>query len=136
MDAQALAEVQEDHVRLDRKELLKIIQDNRSKHNEEHAVALKGWRKAYAAEVKAKVDEWLEAAAKVEAGGEEPVSYFGHDLPDKPTLHVKEYDRIIRRMELSKDAEIFLSHSDFDKFVLDEWKWTAAHRIAVTSYGQ
>ena len=65
---------------------------------------------------------------------DDEVHVWGHDFPDKPSLHVKEYDQIIRRMDLSLDKEIFLKHGDFDKFVLDEWSWTEAHRDAHTQY--
>ena len=136
MDAKALAQVQQQHTRTDRKELLGIVQENRNKHADEYKIALKGWRIAYAEALAKFAAEAIEHGEKVREGVS--IKTFDRhglfDMPPRPEDHTDEYDRIIRRLELSKDSEIFLAHDDFDRYVLDKWKWKDAHTEAVLSY--
>jgi hypothetical protein len=41
----------------------------------------------------------------------------------KPESHEKEYDTVIKNLELSTAEFVVLGQSDFNQYVLDEWTW-------------
>ena len=41
----------------------------------------------------------------------------------QPVSFAKEYDSIIRKLELSHDEIIQLSDAEFEKYVMDNWQW-------------
>lgn len=127
MDHQAIAETQEQFTRINKKDLLGKIKANREKHASEFSEAFQGWRVALAK----KANEYIEGFAsdlKEFTDKEKPrFIYSSPRLPPPPINHTDDYDRIITRFEMSLDDTIFLSHSDFDKFVLDQWSWSGEH---------
>jgi hypothetical protein len=135
MEAQAQAKVQEQHTRILREDLLKKLTNNRTLHGEHFKEALAGWRVAYAKKLDAHAQEFKVIAEKVRSDDttkEEASSYV--DLPSMPEDHTTEYDRIIARMEMSQDKEIFITHKDFDRYVLDQWSWKGKHDEDFANY--
>jgi hypothetical protein len=54
----------------------------------------------------------------------------------QPVSHEKEYDRVIRNLELSTAEFVILNTTDFNQYILDEWAWKqdfAANLYAMTS---
>jgi hypothetical protein len=137
MEAQALAQVQEEHTHCKRDDLTKKIKENRDQHILDYAKAIKGWRKEFASTMlkHAKACEALADKASSDAA-EDSITYQFPDLPTKPENHVKDYDRIIARLEMSQDGSIYLKHSDFNKYVLDEWRWKAAFTESLSNYAR
>ncbi len=41
----------------------------------------------------------------------------------EPEDHTREYDRVVRMIEMSIDDTIELDEQDFTKYVLDDWAW-------------
>jgi hypothetical protein len=41
----------------------------------------------------------------------------------RPTSHIKEYDRVLDMLEASLDEEFELSDKEFSQYVRDEWSW-------------
>lgn len=138
MEAKALAEVQEGHVRMHRTVLLDELKKNRETHTKEYKEAVTGWVEAYAKALDdhAEKTKALADKARSSQGVLHDLDFEYPDLPQRPQDHTKDYDKIIRRMELSIDEEIFLSHRDFDKYVLDEWSWKGAHTEALQNYSR
>jgi hypothetical protein len=137
MEAQALAAVQEDHTHCKREDLTKKIKENREQHILDYAKAIKGWRKEFSAVMlkHAKACEALADKASSDAS-EKDIEYKYVDLPTKPENHVKDYDRIIARLEMSQDESIYLKHRDFNQYVLDEWSWKAAFTESLSNYAR
>ena len=135
-DAQALAEVQEGHVHCERDELKKKITDNRDQHVKDYEKALVGWRKEFAAVMLKHAKACEELAVKVADAPADRVEFKYPELPTKPENHVKDYDRIIARLGMEQETKIYLKHSDFDKYVLDEWRWKAAFTEALSNYAR
>lgn len=139
-----MAKVQEGHTRIATGKLVEILKANRERHASEFKDALAGWRKSYAAALRKVADTCRDAAAKLDGDAMRGVApeivqlerdlFF--DLPVKPADHTADYDRIIRRLELSEDQEQFVKHSDFDRYVLDEWSWKGAHNEALNAYSE
>jgi len=138
MEMQAIAKIQEGYTRMSSKELLKIVKENRSKHVEEFGQAHKGWRTEYSKSLAALSEKMAIYATNLHEGVVEgnPFDVYSAttELPSAPKSYKKSYDRMIRKLELSKDEDYFISHADFEKYVLDEWSWKGHHTEAVNRY--
>ena len=102
-------------VKLNKKDLLKIVIENRSKHIAAYNESVEDYKTAavkLAAEhvELAKTGE-LAKIAKIKA------------MPAAPTSYEKEYDRAVRMLELSVEKEIEIEEDVFNQLVLDEWAW-------------
>lgn len=135
MDAKYLAEVQEGHTRVSREDLLARLKENKQKHEAEHNEAIEGWQVMYAKSLTKEAEAMKEHAAKI-ADGVEVGEFDNGSHPIRPISHVEDYERIICRMGMSKDEEIFISHSDFERYVLDNWRWKEAHTRVTRMYGK
>lgn len=138
MEALAQAEVQEGHTRMHRVKLLEELRKNRETHTKEYESAIQGWVEEYAKALDAHAEKTKALADKARSsqGVLHNLKFDYPDLPERPEDHTKDYDKIIRRMEFSIDAEIFLTHRDFDRYVQDEWAWKVAHTEALANYSQ
>jgi hypothetical protein len=102
-------------VKLNKKELLKIVTENRSKHIKDYTESVEDY-KAAAVKVAAEHVELaktgeLNKIARIKA------------MPSAPVSYEKEYDRAIRMLELSVEKEIEVEEDIFNQLVLDEWAW-------------
>ncbi len=102
-------------VLLNKKELLNIVVENRSKH----IIAYKESVVDYKAAAIKLAKENLELA---NTGELDKIAKF-KVLPSAPVSHEKEYDRAIRMLELSIENEIAVEEAVFNQLVLDEWHW-------------
>ena len=96
----------------DKDRLLELLRENRDKH----AAIVEEARAGYLKMAEAKLREKLDALLK---GSLTSVSVHLHPPKD----HTKDYDVIIRQLELSKETEIELDTSEFRTLVMDEWGW-------------
>lgn len=137
---EALARVQENHTKIPRENLLEAVKENRNTHKVEFDKALLGWRTETVKALKKhqKMVEKVVTRMEADIAEEKPVKSLGSslypDLPTRPQDHTKEYDGLIKRLEMSSDETIWLTHSDFKKFVLDEWSWKEAFSAQVSNY--
>ena len=134
MEAQALAQAQDGNTLIKREDLKDVLVENRDKHKAELEVALQGWRLEYTN----KLEEFLaEAGVKskgfLEDGHRVTLNFRG---PSKPADHTKDYDAIIRKMELSQSPVIWLSDSLFEQFVMDNWVWKGKHVEDFANYSR
>ncbi len=102
-------------VKLNKKDLLKIVIENRSKHIAEYNQSVEDY-KAAAVKVAAEHVELaktgeLSKIAKIKA------------MPAAPVSYEKEYGRAIRMLELSVEKDIEVEEDIFNQLVLDEWSW-------------
>lgn len=150
MDAEAaLAQTQQQFTRVDRTKLIEQLKKNREHHKTAYEAALKGWAKQYAdalKEYKAQLIEHGNECTALEVKlreAETPANIeeienltllSRFSFPVRPESHVQEYTEIIARMSLSLDAHIYLSHRDFQQFVLDRWDWTEQFAATASNY--
>lgn len=113
-------------VNIDRVKLLEIVKENRTKHIAEFKDAMKGYRAAYIG----RLNDVLEVADTDNGLLERDIL---RNLPE-PENHEKEYDRVIRMLELSADPLIELSDHEFNQYVLDEWVWAARAKLSNSYY--
>jgi len=107
-------------VTVERDALLAIVKGNREKHREIFLDAVKGFRD--------KVIEILEQRlADARAGRRLNVRI---NLPT-PIDQTREYDRVIKMLEMSVDPRIELTQSEFSQYVMDDWSWK--HQFSKTN---
>lgn len=110
-------------VNVDREQLLEIVRKNYETHKNEVATAVQG----YHIEVVEKLED---ALAKAKAGEK----FITNLSLVPPSDHTKDYERIIRMLELSSDTTVQLDTHQFTQYVLDEWTWRDAARVLNASY--
>lgn len=110
-------------VTIKKDELLAAIKANRDKHVIDYEEAMNGYRTASVS----KLSRMLKAARD---GGAIEVS-TGLDVPKD---HIKDYDRVIRMLEMSTADAITITEHQFSQYVLDEWDWKARFLGTTSSY--
>lgn len=93
-------------------DLLETIKINRVAHRQTFERALTGYKKRVEEELDRRLAD-LRAGRKIDLfiQLEEP-----HD-------HTKDYDCVIRMLEMTTQQELELAHNEFKCYVLDEWSW-------------
>lgn len=109
-------------VRLDKNELIAVIQANREIHAEEFKEA---WQ-AYVKACKTSLDKISE---KILSNGE--VDYNDLIKLPRPRSHVSEYDETLEMLAWEQGENIILERREFKEYVLDDWSWKS--EFAVTS---
>jgi hypothetical protein len=110
-------------VNVDVKKILEIVKDNKDKHNIIYQAALEGyWKKA----------------GKLLRQKLRDISKHKHievflDLPF-PENHEKDYDRIIKMLELSTDSIVTLDQNSFSQIVLNDWSWKESFKFTNSGY--
>ncbi len=113
-DDMALNDFSESKVTIKKDELLVAIRKNRESHATAYAETVEGYRET--------VLKRLEAAtASVRNGGRfDPHEFLNLTVP---VSHTKDYDRVIKMLEMSTAGEITCTEKQFSQYVLDEWSW-------------
>lgn len=103
--------------------LLDALRENQAKHAIEYKEAYEGYKVAFVKEaekilVNAKENNFDKTTINCPA----------------PQDHSKDYNRVIRMMEMCTAEEIIVSESQFSQYVLDEWNWQANFKALSTAY--
>jgi hypothetical protein len=101
-----------DKVTVKKNDLLAALRQNREAHRDIFEEACEG----YQAEAIRLLEEHLQ---RIRQGKRVQV----HVILPVPADHTKDYDRVIRMVEMSVDDEIDLEASDFASYVMDDWRW-------------
>lgn len=136
-----LAKVQENHTRISRIHLLSEIKQNRKVHQAAYEDAIYGWRTDVLNSLRKHQEKIDLLARRIEADieADKPVKTLDVrnlclEIPPRPECHTSDYDGLIKRLEMSMDEIIWLSHKDFKKFVLDEWEWKELFLAQISNY--
>ena len=109
-------------VRVNKTNLLEILSENRKKHKEQYKETIKAFR-VKAADLLNKELQKIVAGKKFE-------TYF--DL-QKPVSHEKDYDLVIKMVEMSVDDILELEQTEVNQLVNDECTWKSSFKMSVTS---
>jgi hypothetical protein len=101
-----------DCLKYQKKDLIEIITKNRDAH-------YGFFEKACIAYKDAVIDE-LERSLIVAKTGRKIQAFIRFV---EPVEHVKDYDRVLKMLELATDKVIELDESDFAMYVMDDWAW-------------
>ncbi len=99
-------------VKVARDELLGVLKKNREEHREIFLEALKGFRQAA-------LEALEERIAEARKGKKITLQFRLYEPKDQ----TKDYDRIIRMLEMSQDEIIELTEREFAHYVMDDWDW-------------
>lgn len=104
-------------VKINRKELLKIVKDNAKTHVSQYDEAVEDY--------KVGVLKVAKANLKLANTGELDKFTFAR-MPTAPVNYADNYTRAIRMLELSVEDVIDVEEHVFNQLVLDEWGWKQA----------
>lgn len=93
-------------------ELLGILRENRDKHRSVFTAALDGYR----AESRKLLEEHLQWLSE----GRTPKIYI---ILSRPEDHTRDYDRIIKMLEMEVAETFTLTEDRFAQYVMDDWRW-------------
>lgn len=116
-------------VRINKANLLEVIKENRTKHRSIVEEAMAKYRAAAIAELDAMLDD-ARAGRKIRRS----LTLI------EPVDQTRDYDRIIRMLEMSEDSVIELHEEQFKCYVEDDWSWKrqflASNRTYIAKLGQ
>lgn len=98
-------------VTVNKVELIDTMKKNRETH-------LKEWQDATAGFKEKLVERLTEMLDRAKGN----IFETNTDL-DVPNHHLKDFDRVIKMLEMSTAPEIKISESQFRQYVMDEWSW-------------
>lgn len=110
-------------IRLQKADLLAAIQENREGHRAIYEQALEGYKD----QVREELEDYLRKIDK------DMILQVRIALP-MPEEHLKDYDRIIRAIEMSIDEVIELNEYEFAQYVMDDWGWKNSFEASNTGY--
>lgn len=102
-------------IKMDRKELLKIVKENATKHSSDYNESVEDYKVAVLKLAKANLK--LANTAELEQISRIKV------VPARPINYSDNYNRAIRMLELSVEDTIEVEEHIFNQLVLDEWGW-------------
>lgn len=103
-------------IKISKDKLLSKLKENLSSHIETHKKALEAW--------KLKASEFVSTAPdKILKGEITDIRSYVSRVDDIPTSYAKSYESVIKMLEYSIDEVIELDHSDFGRYVEDNWEW-------------
>jgi len=97
----------------DKAEVLKVLKENRDKH----AAMVQEAREGFVAAAREKLNATLD---QLEAG---ELTQLAVRI-DPPKDHTRDYDTIIKQLEMSKDETMKLNTAEVRTFIMDEWDWS------------
>lgn len=113
-----------ENITVEKKQLIAIVQGNRDNHRAKFEAAYGNF--------KVEVEKQLRKRLEQVHAGKVPNLTFA--LP-VPMDHTKDYDRVLRMLELSVDDQIVLSEYDSKMYVMDEWDWSSQFAATTANYG-
>jgi hypothetical protein len=99
--------------RIEKEKLLGVLRENLGKHRAEYDAAMTDYWDALEIYHSAQLER---AKSKNLKGPDVPA-------PAMPTSQAKEYEKVIRQLELSIDDKIVLNDTQFQTYVMDDWFW-------------
>ena len=112
-------------VKIKRDELLEVVKKNRAAHRQIFEEAQGGYRKAVIKELDAMLAE-----ARSGKRIRRTVSLV------EPVDQTREYDRVIRMLEMSADDTVELQNHEFAQYVMDDWTWKRAFLASNMHYSK
>jgi hypothetical protein len=110
-------------VTVHKEELLKALRANRANHREEFLEAQEGWKRVILDELEQRLED-ARVGRNIKASFSFP----------EPHDHTKDYDRVIRMVEMEVCSQMTIDEHDFAQFVMDDWEWKANWTASNSGY--
>lgn len=115
----------ESKVTVKKVELLEALRTNRTSHVKLYEDALIGYRN--------RLLEFFTEQLDNLKGNKEARTSFGSAAP---ICRTKDYDVVIRMLEMSTADEISVSQQQFQQYVMDDWSWSQQVRLENLAYSR
>jgi hypothetical protein len=112
-----------ENIKVDKRELLEKVQENRDGHHQVFEDAMEVYREQMIKELDSMIAD-AKAGRKIRRTVSMP----------EPEDHTRDYDRVIKMLEMSVEDIIELDEVDFDRYVQDNWVWSHSFASNTTSY--
>lgn len=109
-------------VKVKKDELLRVVRENRAKHIEGYKEAVAGYKEAALVAIDKAMQRLKAQVQDLEAGEVLRLAAVSFDLR-VPEDHTKDYDQVIRMLEMCVDTEVTLKADEFACYVMDDWEW-------------
>ncbi len=121
-------------VKVKREELLHTIRENSQKHIDDYEAAIKGYKKMALTKVKETTDRITKQVESLEEG--EMLRTVGYMINlTVPENHAKDYDQVIKMLEMCVEAVVVVGSQEFACYVMDDWDWKEDFRETTRMYG-
>ena len=110
-------------VMIDKTELLKTVKANREKHHDVFLKALDGYQNTVIKTLEAMLDD-----------AKKGLRYTTMKQLVQPVDQTREYDKVIRALEMSVDSVIELTEDEFSQYVMDDWNWKHQFLLSNSTY--
>jgi len=111
------------YVKVNRNELLDVVRKNREQHRKIFEEAIEGYRSAAIKELDAMLNE-AKAGKRIRRT----------DSLVEPVDQTREYNKVIRMLEMSTEDVIELQEHEFSQYVLDDWGWKGQFLASNSAY--
>lgn len=111
-------------VKVQKQALIDALTKNRDQHKVIFEEAMEGFAKM----AQETLEKNLEAIRKGK-----PSRSVQINLP-LPVNHIKDYDRVIKMLEMHQAADMDIPESEFQKYVMDDWDWRREFYIGNSQY--
>jgi len=145
------------YVTMDKNKLIEILKENKDKHDAIFDAALEGYWEAAKVKIEEKKKEFSSFFAETQKDIEFQFSKFLEKLDSKiplsntasvalkfnvnqflgiiyPENHSTDYEKAIRKLELSIFDKVTLSEEEYERYVLNNWEWRNSFLASNTSY--
>lgn len=110
-------------VTVKKNELLEILNKNRADHRATFERALAGWQR--------KVTSVLATAYEDAKAGRK---FENRIYIEQPSDQTKDYDRVIKMVEMSVADTVTLTKEHFAQYVMDDWRWKEQFTNSTMAY--
>ena len=112
-------------VTVNKTDLIKVLTENRDKHQTEYNEAYEGYKLLV---IKA-IEEKLE---KVKSG--EKFNMYFENLQSAPDCHVEDYQNVIDMLSITSDTSIQITMEDYLKYYKNNWSWVHGWSLSNKMY--
>ena len=120
-------------VKVKKIELLATVSANRKTHVADFEEAVLGYKKQAKAEIEKAMERMKRQIDELEAGEVLAVARF-HCTLAVPQNHEKDYDQVIKMLEMSIDDELTIRADEFAMYVMDDWSWKEDFKNVTATY--
>ena len=120
-------------VKVKRDDLLEALKKNRDSHMVEYVEACQGYRKKALAKIDSVFADLRGTVEQLKEGETIALISLSFGL-DVPRSHERDYDQVIRMMEMSVDDVVTLKSDEFSCFVMDDWDWKQSFLANTSQY--
>jgi hypothetical protein len=120
-------------VKVKKLELLATVRANRKTHIADFEEAVLGYKEQAKAEIEKAMERMKRQIDELEAGEVLAVARF-HCTLAVPQNHEKDYDQVIKMLEMSVDDELTIRADEFAMYVMDDWSWKEDFKNVTATY--